>query len=46
MQKGRELGLPVYKFLREPLIRRFGAQWYAELEAVAHEALEGAEAEQ
>ena len=46
VQKGRELGLPVYKFLREPLIRRFGAQWYAELEAVAHEALDGAEAEQ
>ena len=46
VQKGRELGLPVYKFLREPLIRRFGAQWYAELEAVAHEALDGAAAEQ
>ena len=43
VQKGRELGLPVYKFLREPLIRRFGAEWYAELEAVAHEALGEAE---
>lgn len=28
---GRKLRLPLYKFLREPLIRRFGADWYAEL---------------
>lgn len=34
-KKGRELGLPVYRFLREPLIRRFGEAWYAELEEVA-----------
>ena len=27
--------LPVYRFLREPLVRRFGADWYAELEEVA-----------
>ena len=32
---GRRLGLPVYKFLREPLIRRFGEAWYRELEEVA-----------
>lgn len=31
-KKGRELGLPVYKFLKDPLIRRFGEAWYAELE--------------
>ncbi len=40
VRKGRELGLPVYRFLREPLIRRFGAAWYAELEetvAALHE---------
>lgn len=30
--KGRELHLPVYKFLKEPLIRRFGQEWYSELE--------------
>ena len=32
VKKGKELDLPVYKFLKEPLIRRFGAEWYAELE--------------
>ena len=37
--KGRELHLPVYKFLREPLIRRFGEEWYKELETVAEEYL-------
>lgn len=35
--KGRRLGLPLYRFLREPLIRRFGAEWYAELMDVASE---------
>lgn len=29
---GRELKLPIYQFLREPLIRRFGESWYTELE--------------
>ncbi len=33
--KGKKLGLPVYKFLRGPLIRRFGEDWYRELEEVA-----------
>ncbi|OYZ47298.1 MAG: hypothetical protein B7Y19_07925 [Sphingobacteriales bacterium 24-40-4] len=23
----------VYEFLKEPLIRKYGAEWYAELEA-------------
>lgn len=32
---GKELQVPVYQFLREPLIRKYGAQWYAELEEVA-----------
>lgn len=31
VQKGRELHLPVYKFLKEPLIRRFGAEFYEKL---------------
>lgn len=35
--KGRELGLPLYRFLKAPLIRRFGDEWYAELCAVADE---------
>lgn len=29
--KGRELGMPVYRFLAEPLRRRFGNEWYDEL---------------
>lgn len=28
---GKELGVPVYKFLKDPLIRKFGTKWYAEL---------------
>lgn len=33
--KGKELGIPVWKFLKEPLIRRFGKEWYDELEQIA-----------
>ena len=29
---GKELGVPIYKFLRDPLIRKFGTAWYTELE--------------
>lgn len=36
-RKGRELHMPVYVFLREPLIRRFGQEWYDELCLVAEE---------
>ena len=36
-QLGKKLHLPIYKFLREPLIRRFGEEWYAELELTATE---------
>ena len=32
---GKSLKVPVYKFLKEPLIRRFGVAWYSELEEVA-----------
>ena len=28
---GQKLGIPVYQFLKEPLIRRFGQEWYDEL---------------
>lgn len=35
VKKGRELGLPVYKFLEGPLTRRFGKEWYASLCEVA-----------
>lgn len=30
-RNGRDLGLPIYKFLKEPLIRKYGAEWYATL---------------
>ena len=39
VDKGRELGLRVYQFLKEPLIRRFGAPWYEELCEVADQIL-------
>ena len=29
--KGKTEGVPLYKYLKEPLIRRFGQQWYDEL---------------
>lgn len=35
LAKGRELDLPLYKFLKEPLVRRFGSEWYDELLALA-----------
>ena len=35
--KGRQLKLPVYRFLEGPLTRRFGKEWYDELCAVADE---------
>lgn len=28
---GKELGVPVYQFLKEPLIRAYGPKWYKEL---------------
>lgn len=32
---GKELQVPVYKFVKEALIRKFGEEWYAEVEQVA-----------
>lgn len=34
---GKERGIRVYQFLKEPLIRRFGEAWYAELEQVVEQ---------
>ena len=31
VKKGQALGLPLYQFLKEPLIHRFGEDWYQEL---------------
>ena len=39
IKKGQELRLPVYQFLKEPLIRRFGADWYKELEELTRQCL-------
>ena len=39
VEKGRQLQLPVYRFLKAPLVRRFGEDWYEELEQVAQELL-------
>ena len=33
--KGSGLGLPVYKYLKDPLMRKFGEEWYEKLEAQA-----------
>ncbi len=32
VKKGKELNIPLYHFLKQPLVRRFGEQWYEELE--------------
>ena len=32
---GKELRVPVYKFVKQALIRKFGEDWYAELEKIA-----------
>lgn len=34
---GEKEDVPVYKFLKEPLTRKFGEAWYAELETAADE---------
>lgn len=36
---GRKLGIRAYQFLREPLIARFGKEWYDELDFTAQEYL-------
>ena len=37
VRRGRELNLPLYRFLREPLVQHFGQAWYNELCEVANE---------
>lgn len=32
---GKSAKLPLYKFLKEPLIRKYGEQWYSEVEIAA-----------
>lgn len=43
VRKGEALQMPLYRFLREPLIRRFGEAWYKELEVAACELLHPSE---
>lgn len=35
--KGRKDGIPIYKYLKEPLVRRFGQEWYDEFELTVEE---------
>lgn len=32
LKKGKKIGLPLYKFLKDPLIRKFGEEWFQKLE--------------
>ncbi|MBA3647550.1 MAG: DUF3109 family protein [Chitinophagales bacterium] len=34
-ENGRELGIPIYKFVKEALIRKYGIDWYQQLEGAA-----------
>lgn len=35
LKKGRNMGMPLYRFLEEPLRAAFGDEWYEQLEAAA-----------
>ncbi|MCQ2374955.1 MAG: DUF3109 family protein [Salinivirgaceae bacterium] len=35
--KGNQLGVPVYKFLKGPLVRKYGQDWYNQLCEIAEE---------
>ena len=37
VEKGKALRLPLYQFLKEPLVRRFGEAWYQELLDIVEE---------
>jgi hypothetical protein len=37
---GKALQVPVYKFLKDPLVRKFGAEWYQELDTIYHQRLQ------
>lgn len=39
IKKGEELNMPVYKFLKGPLIEKFGQAWYDELCEIAEQLL-------
>lgn len=35
--KGEQEGIPLYRFLKEALVARYGEEWYEQLEYAAHE---------
>lgn len=37
VEKGYRLSTPVYRFLKEPLTKMFGPEWYTDLEAAAQQ---------
>jgi len=37
---GKELQVPVFKFVKDALIRKFGKDWYKQLEKIAHSIIE------
>ena len=37
VERGKREGIKVYQFLKEPLVRRFGAEWYEQLCVAADE---------
>jgi hypothetical protein len=39
VKQGSKLGVPLFVFLKEALIRKFGSEWYSELELSAREYL-------
>jgi hypothetical protein len=36
---GKALQVPVYKFLKDPLVRKFGQEWFDELDTIYHQRL-------
>lgn len=36
-KNGKKIGVRAYQFLKQPLIKKFGEEWYAELETIAGE---------
>ncbi len=37
IQSGTKLGVPLFVFLKEALVRKYGSEWYSELELAARE---------
>jgi hypothetical protein len=40
-ENGKALKMPVYRFLKAPLIRKYGEEWFQQLEAIAIQLNEG-----